>query len=112
MTTMIVNNVNGNFTSSGEAVHYITSEERSTFGFASDDTLKEMIRNSWDHSDWPDNVYLKDATKFGNSFADSNVPECRTHLKPISSELLSTTEDLILVNEATYLNDTDRDTNF
>ena len=55
---MIVNNVNGNFTSSGEAVHYITSEERSTFGFASDDTLKEMIRNSWDHSDWPDNVYL------------------------------------------------------
>jgi hypothetical protein len=109
---MVVNNINGNFTSSGESIHYITTEERSTFGFPTDDKLKEMVRNSWEHNDWPDNVYLNDPTKFGNSFADYDVPEGRTRLKPISSELISTTEDLILVNEATYFNDTDRDTTF
>jgi hypothetical protein len=68
MTTLVVNNVNGNFTSSGEAVHYITSEERSTFGFASDDKLKDMIKNSWGPNDTPGNVYLRDPTKFGDSF--------------------------------------------
>jgi len=110
MTTLVVNNIDGNFTSSGESVHYITSEERSNFGFASDDKLKEMVRNSWPPNDWPDNVYLKDPTKFGNSYAQYDVSEGRTVLKPISSEVLSTTEELILVNEDSYYNDTDRET--
>lgn len=112
MSNLVVSNVDGNFTSSGEVVHNITNEERSTFGFASDDTLKQMVVNSWEHTNWPDNVYIKDPTKFGNSFAQYGYGEVRTILKPISSEVLSTSEDLILVNEATYYNNTDRETNF
>ena len=112
MTTLVVNNVNGNFTSSGEAVHYTTSEERSTFGFATDDKLKDMIKNHWDPNDTPASVAMKDPTSLGNSFNDYGHEEVRTRLIPISSELISSTEELILVNEATYFNDTDRDTNF
>jgi len=73
-TTMVVNNVNGNFTSSGSSVRLISNLDRSTFGFATDDKLKEMIRKSWAPNDWPDNVYLNDPTKFGNSFAQYGVP--------------------------------------
>ena len=99
MTSLVVNNIDGIFTGSGEVVHYITPEERTTFGFATDDQLKEMVRRSWEHNDWPDNVYIKDPTKMGNSFYQYGYDEGRTVLKPISSELLSTTEELILVNE-------------
>jgi hypothetical protein len=55
---------------------------------------------------------MKDPTTLGNSFKDYGHEEVRTRLVPISSELISSTEELILVNEATYFNDTDRDTNF
>ena len=112
MTSLIVNNIDGTFTGSGESVHYITPEERATFGFATDDKLKEMVRNSWEHNNQPDNVYLKDPTKMGNSFYQYGRSEGKTRLKPISSELVSTNEELILVNEATYLNTSDRETTF
>jgi len=109
---MVVNNVNGNFTSSGESIRHISNQERATFGFATDDKLKEIVRNSWGPNDWPDNVYLNDPTKFGNSFYQYGQPEARIHLKPISSRVISTNEELILVNEIPYFNDTDRETIF
>jgi hypothetical protein len=91
MATLVAKNINGKFTASGEAVRLISTQDRSTFGFASDDKLKEMVRNSWSYKEWPDNVYLNDPTKFGNSFQQYGMPQGTTRLRPVSSEVLYTT---------------------
>ena len=91
MATLVAKNINGRFMGSGEAVRRISNQDRHTFGFASDDKLKEMVRNSWTPNDWPDNVYLNDPTKFGNSFQQYGQPEGTIRLRPISSEILSKT---------------------